>query len=364
MDTAALGLARGGGQALPASVRGRMEAALGADFSAVRVHVGPQAQRIGAVAFTTGTDIYFAPGRYQPDTLPGQQLLGHELAHVVQQRQGRVRHPTGVGLAVVQDRALEAEADRLGQRAAWPGPARGPATLPAARPPWRGAAVLTQCRRPVIQREVEHNGTAYAGNGERARWRVALKRAVIDDYNLRTGKSLPYNTDVSDEDLDRCHKISFDDIETMVVNYLNNVIDQQTFINLTASLTAPSQYKEVGKWRTFLIEAKTNSGPVLNIVSYANRLLSILNSSLFNVLLGAASTNRSIQQKLDLHFTDTGAGFSLTPISRNLVTTWSGNASGLPLTPGGTNIKSSFATGGVVPLGNLTPNTDTLFNAL
>ncbi len=113
-----LGLASGSGKPLPEMVRGKMEAALGADFSNVRVHVGPQAERIGAIAFTIGSDIYFAPGRYQPDTMQGQQLLGHELAHVVQQRTGRVRNPLGTGVAVVQDHALEAEADRLGRHAA------------------------------------------------------------------------------------------------------------------------------------------------------------------------------------------------------------------------------------------------------
>ncbi len=118
VDPAQLGLAGSGGRGLPDRVRGSMETALGADFSDVRVHIGPQAERIGAVAFTIGTDIYFAPGRFQPDTMQGRQLLGHELAHVVQQRQGRVRNPLGTGIAVVQDRALEAEADRLGHRAA------------------------------------------------------------------------------------------------------------------------------------------------------------------------------------------------------------------------------------------------------
>jgi hypothetical protein len=116
IDPGRLGLA-GGGRPLPEGVRGKMEAALGANFADVRVHVGPQAERIGAIAFTLGSDIYFAPGRYQPDTPHGQQLLGHELAHVVQQRAGRVRNP-GSRLAVVQDHALEAEADRMGQRAA------------------------------------------------------------------------------------------------------------------------------------------------------------------------------------------------------------------------------------------------------
>jgi ribosomal protein S18 acetylase RimI-like enzyme len=118
VDPGQLGLAASGGRPLPEAVRGKMEAALGADFSGVRVHVGPQAERIGAIAFTLGSDIYFAPGRFQPETAHGQQLLGHELAHVVQQRAGRVRNPLGLGLAVVQDHALEAEADRLGRHAA------------------------------------------------------------------------------------------------------------------------------------------------------------------------------------------------------------------------------------------------------
>lgn len=118
VEAQSLGLVGTGGRTLPDAVRGKMEAALGADFSGVRVHVGSQAERIGAIAFTVGSDIYFAPGRYQPDTIQGQQLLGHELAHVVQQRAGRVRNPLRSGLAVVQDRALEAEADRLGRRAA------------------------------------------------------------------------------------------------------------------------------------------------------------------------------------------------------------------------------------------------------
>jgi hypothetical protein len=109
VEAGPLGLASGGGKPLPETVRRKMEAAFGADFSNVRVHIGPQAERIGALAFTVGGDIYFAPGRYQPETLRGQQLLGHELAHVVQQRAGRVRNPRSTGLAVVQDHALEAE---------------------------------------------------------------------------------------------------------------------------------------------------------------------------------------------------------------------------------------------------------------
>lgn len=116
IDPAHLGLLSCGGQQLPEPLLAKMETAFGADFSRVRVHIGPQAARIGAIAFTTGNDLYFAPGHYQPDTIRGQQLIGHELAHVIQQRQGRARAPSS-GVLVLQDHALEAEADRLGVRA-------------------------------------------------------------------------------------------------------------------------------------------------------------------------------------------------------------------------------------------------------
>jgi hypothetical protein len=95
-----------------------MEAFFNTSFADVRVHVGHEAPSIGALAFTHGTDLYFAPGQYNPQSTPGQQLLGHELTHVLQQRAGRVRNPLGVGIAVVQDPALEAEAERMGLRAA------------------------------------------------------------------------------------------------------------------------------------------------------------------------------------------------------------------------------------------------------
>lgn len=109
---------KSGGQPLPSEVRAKMEAAFGTDFSDVRVHVGHEASRIGAIAYTWGSNIHFAPGHYNPHTLQGQKVLGHELWHVVQQKAGRVKNPFGGGVAVVQDHALEAEADRMGEKAA------------------------------------------------------------------------------------------------------------------------------------------------------------------------------------------------------------------------------------------------------
>ncbi len=106
------------GQRLPTDVLQKMESFFDTSFTDVRVHVGPQATAIGALAFTQGSNLYFAQGQYSPHTSRGQQILGHELAHVVQQRSGRVRNPFAAGVAVVQDRTMEAEADRLGQLAA------------------------------------------------------------------------------------------------------------------------------------------------------------------------------------------------------------------------------------------------------
>jgi ribosomal protein S18 acetylase RimI-like enzyme len=122
---------KSGGWPLPRDVQAKMEAALGANFSDVRVHVGPEASAIGAIAFTWGSDLHFAPGQYNPHTPHGQFLLGHELTHVVQQRAGRVANPFGAGVAVVQDQALEAEADRLGRMASMSGAHLADAAAPS-----------------------------------------------------------------------------------------------------------------------------------------------------------------------------------------------------------------------------------------
>ncbi|MEM1310333.1 MAG: DUF4157 domain-containing protein [Cyanobacteria bacterium P01_H01_bin.153] len=108
----------GAGSALPPPIQKKMEAAFGTNFSDVRIHETAKAESIGAAAYTQGTNIYFAPGQYDPSSIGGQSLLGHELTHVVQQRAGRVTVPGGSGVPINADPSLEAEADRLGAQAA------------------------------------------------------------------------------------------------------------------------------------------------------------------------------------------------------------------------------------------------------
>lgn len=105
---------------IPDDVKQRMEDSFNTDFSGVRVHPdSSSAPEVGALAYTQGTDIHFAPGQFKPDTSAGQQLLGHELAHVVQQAEGRVQPTTEIGGMPVNDNeGLEHEADVLGAKAA------------------------------------------------------------------------------------------------------------------------------------------------------------------------------------------------------------------------------------------------------
>ncbi len=78
--------ARGGGRPLDVGGQQSMGQAMGADFSGVRVHTDERAdslnQSLSARAFTTGRDIFFRQGTYQPGSKEGQRLIAHELTHV------------------------------------------------------------------------------------------------------------------------------------------------------------------------------------------------------------------------------------------------------------------------------------------
>ena len=81
--------AKGGGRPLSADTQSSMGQAFNANFSDVKVHTDGQADTLNrslqARAFTTGQDIFFRSGEYNPDSSSGQTLLAHELTHTVQQ---------------------------------------------------------------------------------------------------------------------------------------------------------------------------------------------------------------------------------------------------------------------------------------
>ncbi|MEZ4401028.1 MAG: DUF4157 domain-containing protein [Kofleriaceae bacterium] len=101
--------------ALPPRLAARAAAQLGQDFADVSIHEDGAAERLGTQAFAQGTALHFAAGAYRPDTADGAQMIGHELAHVAQQRSGRVAADGARGgVAVNTDPALEQEADAAG----------------------------------------------------------------------------------------------------------------------------------------------------------------------------------------------------------------------------------------------------------
>ncbi|MEY2452656.1 MAG: hypothetical protein QOD92_2230 [Acidimicrobiaceae bacterium] len=87
---------RGGGTSVPPDVR-RAFGPEAAALDDVRVHTDGDASRLSealqAKAFTTGSDIFFRQGTYNPASSDGKELLAHELSHVVQQS-GQARRRT------------------------------------------------------------------------------------------------------------------------------------------------------------------------------------------------------------------------------------------------------------------------------
>jgi len=130
--------ARGGGQALDTTARAQLEPAFGADFGRVRVHTDGEADQLNralhARAFTTGSDIFFRQGAYQPGSSGGRELLAHELTHVLQQT-GGVQRKLVVGAP--SDR-YEQEADAVAQAVAH-----------------QEAAPITPAAAPIVHRQID-----------------------------------------------------------------------------------------------------------------------------------------------------------------------------------------------------------------
>jgi uncharacterized protein DUF4157 len=106
---------RSSGQPLGSATRAFFEPRLGQDFSRVRTHsdfrAAQSARSVNAVAYTVGQHIVFDAGNYEPQTMTGQTLIAHELAHVAQQAAGT---SSDVSLRVGRhDDPAEADADKV-----------------------------------------------------------------------------------------------------------------------------------------------------------------------------------------------------------------------------------------------------------
>ncbi len=80
------------GQPLDSDTRAFMEPRFHHSFAAVQVHTDAKAaasaRAVNAKAYTVGRHVVFGANEYRPATPAGRELLAHELAHTVQQRNG------------------------------------------------------------------------------------------------------------------------------------------------------------------------------------------------------------------------------------------------------------------------------------
>ncbi len=88
----ALQRASSSGHGLADADQESLEQSYGTSLNDVRVHTGSDAAGLAdgmnAAAFTSGSDIYFGKGKYEPGTQDGDHLLAHEVAHTVQNGAG------------------------------------------------------------------------------------------------------------------------------------------------------------------------------------------------------------------------------------------------------------------------------------
>ena len=111
-----------GGAPLSKEARSYFEVRFGHDFSGVLVHADSEAANaasaVQARAYTIGRHIVFGSDEYAPGTMRGKQLLAHELAHIVQQRERPVRglvmrQPAGLQRAPMRPATVEEAAEFL-----------------------------------------------------------------------------------------------------------------------------------------------------------------------------------------------------------------------------------------------------------
>jgi hypothetical protein len=165
-------LGQSAGRPLDEGTREQMESKLGHDFADVRIHSGEEASKAavsaGARAVTTGRDIVFGPGFYNPTSHEGKALLAHELAHVVQQNEQGGRSASSVE---AESEAREAGASvAAGHAATVTSSANAPAQLqPLSEEEKRRLSGGTtpgfdlEKQRAALQRQIVFGGQGTAG---------------------------------------------------------------------------------------------------------------------------------------------------------------------------------------------------------
>lgn len=188
--------ARRGGQPLDYDIQEKMSETMGYDFGDVRVHTDSEAdalnQQLSANAFTTGHDIFFERGEYNPGSGSGRELISHELCHVIQQSSGRINGESS-GIRVYPAGAYsEQKADKVAETVT------------------RSISTSVQGQRPTTQYDVSD--------------RLALQGAAAGPSKLRHAvKPLREHRRSFGRKIQR--KIAYEDEGVMIIQNLDHLKD-------------------------------------------------------------------------------------------------------------------------------------------
>jgi hypothetical protein len=114
--------------------------------------------------------------------------------------------------------------------------------------------------------------------------------------------------------MDLCHHVSYSDIESMVVAYLNREIGLNQFMILVGSVTRPTWSNllfpptllllifqwAVGVAQRLQLIARQYASDPAGAAQAANNLVETLNNAITNLRYGYRSTNRSVHGDFDL----------------------------------------------------------------
>jgi hypothetical protein len=184
---------RSPGQPLDVATRAYFEPRFRRDFGGVSIHTGEKAaesaRAMNALAYTVGSDVVFAAGRYVPTSDAGRQLIAHELTHVLQQSNGVPREQASGGASH--------SADDVGSRRRSPALPPPSAATTAIR---RKEAGSSRPAAPVPRGApiIEDRQIAAAGQMRRSEFLSRLGDALIQECDVefaevgRTARECPY----------------------------------------------------------------------------------------------------------------------------------------------------------------------------
>lgn len=236
---------------IPSPLKKQFEERSGISFDDVRVHYNSSSPvKFGALAYTCGNQVHIGPGQ--------ERHLAHELGHVVQQKQGRVKRTGYInGVAVNTDSKLEGEADQ------------GLVQMKS----------VQESDQTVIQCMIIFNGKAFT---------VDKDREPITTMDRTPGT-------------DRSHTVSDRDIQLAVAGFLNALLaggaNLEEFMGGARDVAGGDLdiSEEMEGVQKAIIEKDIEAA-----VQLGNKIYDKIANSRFNLRPGNFSGNRSAGQNLDL----------------------------------------------------------------